>query len=167
MKNILMILVVAAVALTSCDNDKQKLSDSFDKLQRESDSLLQNHNALKSHHERHSASHASISERMTGVALEDSSWLETLSNHKVVLKGHEAEFQKVEQLFEGHRELRNSFGSLSTEEKQAQIDAMSNDHDEIKDIQNTLSSDHERLDSELSDIDEDFRNQQTANRERQ
>lgn len=167
MKNILMIFVVAAIAMTSCDNDRQNLSDSFDKLQRESDSLQQNHNALKSHHEMHSASHASVNERMTGVALEDSSWLETLSNHKVVLKSHEAEFQKVEQLFEGHRELKTNFGSLNTDEKQAQVDAMSNDLDEIRDIQNSLKSDHDRLDSELSDIEEGFRNQRTASRERQ
>src|SRR5690606_4867889 len=109
MRTILMILVVAAIAMTSCNNDRQNLSDSFDKLQKESDSLLQNHNALRSHHQMHAASHASLSERMAGVALVDSSWLETLANHEVLLKSHEAEFQKVEQLFEGHRELKTNF----------------------------------------------------------
>jgi chromosome segregation ATPase len=167
MRTILMILVVAAIAMTSCDNDTQNLSDSFDKLQRESDSLLQNHNALKSHHDMHIASHASLNERMAGVALQDSSWLETLANHEVVLKAHEAEFQKVEQLFAGHIELKNNFTNLSTEEKQAQIDAMSNDLNEIKDLQKGLESDHEKLDEELNRIAEDFRINQPPTREQQ
>jgi chromosome segregation ATPase len=167
MKTILMIFVVAAIAMTSCDNDRQNLSDSFDKLQRESDSLLQNHNALKSHHDMHVASHASVNERMAGATLQDSSWLETLANHEVVLRGHEAEIQKVEQLFEGHRELKANFGNLTTEEKQAQIDAMSNDLNEIKDVQKGLESDHEKLDEELNRIAEEFRTKQPATREEQ
>ncbi len=167
MRTIIMILFVAAFAMTSCENDRQKLSDSFDKLQKESDSLLQKHNDLKSHHEMHAASFVSLSERMAGVALEDSSWLEKLANHEVILKGHEAEFQKVEQLFAGHRELKTNFPNLTTEEKQSQIDAMSNDLDEIKDTQNSLESDHDKLDKELTKIEEDLRKKQTASRERQ
>jgi chromosome segregation ATPase len=166
MRTILMILFVAAFAMTSCENDRQKLSDSFDKLQKESDSLFQNHNALKSHHEMHIASHVSVIERMSGLKLKDSTWMEKLAKQEAVLKSHEAEFQKVEQLFAGHNELKSNFPNLSTEEKQAQIDVMSDDLDEIKEIQNNLKSDHQKLDEELSGIEGEIRKKQTASREK-
>lgn len=167
MKNILMILVLVAVALTSCDNDKQKLSTSFDNLQKESDSLQQVHAALKNHHNMHLASYATVTERMAGATLKDSTWLETLASQQVMLKNHEAEMQKVEQLFAGHSELKANFSSLTPEEMQAQIDAMSNDLDEIKKAQNSMSSDHEKLGNDLAKIEEDFTKDQTSSRENQ
>lgn len=161
MRNILMILVVVAIAMTSCNNDKNELSTSFDNLQKESDSLLQVHTALKNHHKLHMDAYVSVNERLTGVTLEDSSWLETLASHQVVLKSHEAEIVKAEQLFTGHSELKANFNNLTTpEEMQAQIDAMTADLEAIKNAQSTLSADHEKLGSELAQIEEAFKKQE-------
>lgn len=160
MRNILMILVIVAAAMTSCNNDKQTLSTSFDNLQKESDSLLQVHTALKNRHKLHMDAYASVNERLTGVSLEDSSWLETLASQQVVLKSHEAEIQKVEQLFKELSELRANFNNLTPEEMQAQIDEMTADLEAIKNAQSTLSADHQKLGSELAQIDEGLKKQE-------
>ncbi len=162
MRNILMILVVVAIAMTSCNNDKQTLSTSFDNLQKESDSLLQVHTTLKNHHSMHMNAYTALTERMTGATLQDSSWLETLANQEVVLKNHEAEIQKVEQLLTGHNELKANFGTMTVEEMQAQIDAMAADHEEIKNAQSNLATDHEKLTSELAQIEEGFKKQELS-----
>jgi chromosome segregation ATPase len=160
MRNILMILVVVAIAMTSCNNDKQNLSNSFDNLQKESDSLLQVHTALKNHHNMHMDAYASVNERLAGVALQDSSVLETLASQQVVLKSHEADIQKAEQLFAGHSELKANFSNLTPEEMQAQIDAMTADLEEIKNAQSTLSAEHEELSNEIAQIEETFKKQE-------
>lgn len=160
MRNILMILVVVAIAMTSCNNDKQNLSNSFDNLQKESESLLQVHTALKNHHNMHMDAYTSVNERLTGVTLQDSSVLETLASQQVVLKSHEAEIQKAEQLFAGHSELKANFSNLTPEEMQAQIDEMTADLEEIKNAQSTLSADHEELSSEIAQIEETFKKQE-------
>tara|TARA_R110000850_G_scaffold150497_1_gene273311 strand:+ start:229109 stop:229612 length:504 start_codon:yes stop_codon:yes gene_type:complete len=160
MRNILMILVIVAIAMTSCNNDKQNLSNSFDNLQKESDSLLQVHTALKNHHTMHMEAYTAITERMTGATLQDSTWLETLAGQQVVLKNHEAEIEKAEQLFSGHSELKANFTNLTPEEMQAQIDEMTTDLEEIKTAQNSLSADHEKLSNEIAQIEEGFKKQE-------
>lgn len=167
MKNILMILVVAAVAMTSCKNETQNLSNSFDNLQKESDSLLQVHMTLKAAHAEHMSNNMALTERLSGIALEDSTWLETLAKQQVVLKNHDAQFQKHEQLLSGHQELKANFNSLTPEEMQAQIDAMESDLNEIDSDQSTLSNEHEALNDELAKIREKLSKQQTASRERE
>lgn len=162
MRNILMIFVVVAIAMTSCNNDNQNLSTSFDNLQKESDSLLQVHTTLKNHHSMHMDAYAALTERMAGVSLQDSTWLVTLANQEVVFKNHEAEIQKVEQLLTGHNELKANFGTLTAEEMQAQIDAMAADHQEIKNAQSILTTDHEKLANELAQIEGDFKKQELS-----
>ncbi len=155
-----MILVIVAVAMTSCNNDKQVLSSSFDELQKESDSLHQMHTTLKNHHAKHTQAYTALAERLKGSPLQDSTWLETLASQEVMLKSHEAEIQKVEQLLEGHKELKANFSGLTTEEMQAQIDAMRTDLEEIRNSQSNLSADHEALNNELVQIEEGFKKQE-------
>src|SRR5690606_25681074 len=160
MRNILMILVIVAIAITSCNNDKQNLSTSFDNLQKESDSLLQVHSKLKNHHNMHKDAYKGLTERMAGATLQDSSWLEILANQEVLLKSHEAEVLKIEQLLTGHSEVKAGFQALTVEEMQAQIDAMTADLEEIKNSQSMLSADHEKLAKEISQIEEGFKKQE-------
>lgn len=155
-----MILVVVALAMTSCNNEKQELSKSFDNLQKESEELLQVHTALKDHHNMHKDAFTSVNQRLAGKTLQDSTWLETLANQEVVLKTHEAEIQKVEQLFAGHSELKTNFNDLTVEEMRAQIEAMEDDLEEIKSAQSTLKNDHEKLGKQLAQIEEDFKKQE-------
>lgn len=167
MKNILMILVIVAVAMTSCNNDKQVLSSSFDELQKESDSLHQMHTALKTHHAKHTEAYTALAERLKDKPLQDSTWLETLASQEVMLKNHEAEIQKVEQVLEGHKELKANFSTLTTEEMQAQIDAMRTDLEEIRNAQSNLSADHETLNNELAQIEEGFKKQELTAKSKQ
>jgi chromosome segregation ATPase len=167
MKNILMILALVAIAMTSCDNDRQNLSNSFDELQKESAELLQKHTALKNHHNMHKDAFTSVNQRLAGKTLQDSTWLETLANQEVVLKSHEAEIQKVEQLFAGHNELKAKFDKLTVEEMQVQIDAMEDDLEEIKSAQSTLKNDHDKLGKQLAQIEEDFKKQELTAKSKQ
>ncbi|WP_339611293.1 hypothetical protein [uncultured Planktosalinus sp.] len=159
MRNILMILVVVVTAMTSCNNDKQVLSNSFDTLQKESDSLLQVHTALKSSHSNHLNNYTAITENMAGMTLQDSSWLETLATQQVILKNHEAQIQKVELMLNGHQELKANFPNLTTEEMQAQIDVMTTDLEEIKKSQTELTAEHQNLEQQLAQISEGLKKQ--------
>ncbi|MEX0995917.1 MAG: hypothetical protein WDZ45_02575 [Flavobacteriaceae bacterium] len=160
MRNILMILVVVAIAMTSCDNDKQVLSNSFDSLQKESDSLLQAHTALKNSHSTNMSAYTATTETMAGKTFQDSTLLATLAAQEVVLKNHDAQIAKVEQLLNGHQELKANFPNLTPEEMQAQIDAMTADLEEIKTTQITLSEANVTLGQELAQINEEFKKQE-------
>jgi hypothetical protein len=167
MKNILMILFVVAIAMTSCKNDNQDLSNSFDKLQKESDSLVQTHMALKVSHMEQMSSHSTISEKLNNAPLADSIWLETLATQQVVLKNHEAQIQKHEQVLAGHQELKANFNNLTTEEMQAQIDAIDAELKEMKKEQSTLLNEYETLGHELLQIREEYKKQEMTARMKQ
>lgn len=160
MRNILMILVVVAIAMTSCNNDKQVLSDSFDNLQKESDSLLLVHTALKNSHSTNMSAYTAITESMAGKTFQDSTLLETLAAQEVVLKNHDVQIVKVDALLNGHQELKATFPTLTPEEMQVQIDAMTASLEEIKTTQNELSGNNEQLGVQLAQISEEFKKQE-------
>jgi len=160
MRNILMILVVVAIAMTSCNNDKQVLSTSFDNLQKESDSLLQVHTALKNSHTTNMSAYTTVSENMTGKTFQDSTLLATLATQEVVLKNHDAQIIKVEALLNGHQELKANFNNLTPEEMQAQIDVMTADLEDIKNTQTTMQGEHEKLGQDLAQVNEEFKKQE-------
>tara|TARA_R110002072_G_scaffold236749_5_gene394316 strand:+ start:1553 stop:2065 length:513 start_codon:yes stop_codon:yes gene_type:complete len=155
-----MILVVVAIAMTSCNNDKQVLSNSFDSLQKESDSLLQVHTALKSSHSTNMSAYVATSEIMDGKTFQDSALLANLVSQEVVLKNHDAQIAKMEQLLNGHQELKATFPNLTPEEMQAQIDVMTAELEEIKTTQITLSEEHVTLGQQLAQINEEFKKQE-------
>ena len=160
MRNILMILVVVAIAMTSCNNDKQVLSNSFDSLQKESDSLLQVHTALKTSHSTNMTTYAATSEKMAGKKLQDSTLLAALATQEVLLKNHDAQIAKVEQMLNGHLELKANFPNLTPEEMQVQIDAMTAELEEIKTTQNLLSGENENLGLQLAQIEAELKKQE-------
>ncbi|MCR9182124.1 MAG: hypothetical protein NXH73_04285 [Flavobacteriaceae bacterium] len=160
MRNILMILVVVAIAMTSCNNDKQVLSNSFDSLQKESDSLLLVHTALKTSHSTNMSAYAATSEIMAGKTFQDSALLANLAAQEVVLKNHDAQIAKMEQLLNGHQELKATFPNLTPEEMQAQIDAMTAELEDVKTTQNSLRDENETLGEQLAQIEAEFKKQE-------
>ena len=155
-----MILAVVAIAMTSCNDDKQVMSNSFDTLQKESDSLLQVHTALKNNHITNMSAYTATTENMAGKTFQDSTLLVTLATQEVVLKNHDAQIVKVDQLLNGHQELKANFPNLTPEEMQAQIDAMTADLEEIKSTQNTLRDENEKLGQDLAQVNEEFKKQE-------
>ncbi len=155
MKNILMILAVVAISFTACDDQTKNLSEKFEDLQKESDSINQAHSALMAQHEQFKADHAAISQQLMGRELEDSTWLEDLARHEVVLKNHEAQMAKHDELIRGHQELRNTFSSLTAEQMEEQISMMRDNHDAIMNDHETMRDDHEQIRDELESIRED------------
>ena len=165
MKKLTFIFALVAMAFTSCDDGSKGLAEEHDSLMRDSDSIQEVHAELQSNLQALRTEYQSLSQELAAGPVEDSTWLENLAQHEVLLQKHEGMLAGHEQMIQGHDAMRNDFNNLSNDEKRAQLDEMKNVHDQIEDDHGTIRSEQETMMDEHKNIRENWKDDETTEEE--
>lgn len=157
MKNYSLVLVLL-LAIISCNDDKKTFTDQYDKLMKQNDSIEQAHMEFQQHNEQMAMEHQELVAQLQGGEIEDSTWLEDLARHEVLLKKHQGILAGLQEMIKGHQELKDGFGAMSTDEMKIQIDEMSQLHDQIEDEHDTMREEQENMREEHNKIKEELQN---------
>lgn len=157
MKKNRLILVLLALVLVGCNDEEKDFADQYDELMKENDRIEQVHNNFKNSREELIQNHQEVMQQMESIEIEDSTVLENMAQHEVILKKHEGMLAGHEEILKGHRELKQNFGNLSTDQIKAQIIEMENVQKRIKQDQSAMKREHELLIEDHQQIREKFR----------
>lgn len=152
MKSFKFIFIVFAVALISCNNEEKDFAQQYDELMKENDRIEQVHRKFLNSREDLIKNHQEVMQQMETMAIEDSTLIEDMARHEVILKKHEGILAGHEQMLQGHKELKQNFGNLSTDQIKAQIIEMENVQGTIKNDQDNMRQEHDLLIQEHQNI---------------
>ena len=153
MKNLCIALFVTALVAVGCDDKKKDLKAQFDTLMTESDSIEGNHQEFEKIHNKMKAEHQKFTQKLDSMPVQDSTALEDMAKHEVILKSHDAILGGHAELIGGHNELKSEFDQASDVEMQAQIDQIKKDHDKMMREHITMQDEHETIMAEHQDIE--------------
>lgn len=140
-----LIFVLLALVLVGCNDEEKDFAEQYDELMKENDRIEQVHTNFKNSREELIKSHQEIMQQMETMEIEDSTILEDMAQHEVILKKHEGMLAGHEEMLQGHKELKQNFGNLSTDQIKAQIIEMKNVQERIKQDQSTMKREHDLL----------------------
>lgn len=157
-----MLFIMAAGFLTSC-GDNGVSREELMKFYAKSDSLRQEYQMLQADFQNTQSMHQQFLAQVQGMATPDSTALEELQRHEVMLQGIAANFTKVQELFTAHDTFRQQQegGTLTGEELKGQLDAMKDDHDEINKTLDDISSELDDIRNDHEELQQDLMNQET------
>lgn len=147
-----LIFVLLALVLIGCNDEEKDFAEQYDELMKENDRIEQVHTNFKNSREELIKSHQEVMQQMEAMEIEDSTILEDMAQHEVILKKHEGMLAGHEEMLQGHKELKQNFGNLSTDQIKAQINEMKNVQERIKQDQSTMKREHDLLIEDHQDI---------------
>lgn len=140
-----LIFVILALIFMGCNDEEKDFAEQYDELMKENDRIEQVHNNFKNSRDELIQNHQEVMRQMETMEFEDSTIVLAMAQHEVILKKHEGILAGHEEMLQGHKELKQNFGNLSTDQIKAQIIEMENVQERIKQDQNTMRQEHERL----------------------
>ena len=153
MKKLCILLFATATMVVGCDDKKKDLQAQFNTLNKENDSIEANHLEFEEAHKQMLAEHQKFSEELKTVTVKDSTVLEDMAKHEVILKSHDAILKSHTELMKGHKQLKSDFEGFSDIEMQAQIDQMKDDHDKMMEEHTTMQDEHTLIMNEHQNIE--------------
>lgn len=145
MKKSNLVIFLLALVIIGCNDEEKDFAEQYDELMKENDRIEQVHRNFQNSREELIRNHQEVMKQMETMAIEDSTIIEDMAQHDVILKKHEGMLAGHEQMLQGHKELKQNFGNLSTDQIKAQIIEMENVQERIKQDQNTMREEHDRL----------------------
>lgn len=145
MKKIILALTSVAVLAISCDNKSKELDEKFTKLISQTDSLQTVSSEFQATHDKIVTMHNSMKEKMNTMNPIDSTLMATMVEHEVVFASQTAVLEGQKKIMAGYSELASKFATLTTEEKEAQINAMMENNAKIIQENENLKSGYEKM----------------------
>ncbi|MDN3492473.1 hypothetical protein [Winogradskyella bathintestinalis] len=154
MKKISILLFTAALIFISCDDNKKNMTNQFDILMKESDSIEVAHTKFADTHKQMVNEHNAFSEELNGMELQDSTILDDVAKHGVMLERHDAILMSHNEIMKSHSNLRAKFDNLSDVEKTAKIEEMEKGHDKMMREHATMKDEHDAMKTDYNTIRE-------------
>ncbi|WP_373519558.1 hypothetical protein [Pricia sp.] len=145
MKKLVILLFTTALVAVGCDDKKKDLSAQFDTLMKENDSVETVHQEFEEIHKEMMAEHQRFTQELEGMEVQDSTILEDVAKHEVILKNHDAIIESHGEIIEGHKDLKADFDQMSDVEMEAQIKEMKEGHDEMMSEHATMEEEHDMM----------------------
>ncbi|MEZ7495238.1 hypothetical protein QO206_07055 [Leeuwenhoekiella aequorea] len=133
MKKIMLLGVLAASILTSCDDTRKVLHDQYLEYVMHTDSLDVVHDAMSVRHDALKTDTRTLSQKLKDVEETDSIAIADLAKHQVLLKQQAASLGKLKKLIESHADVKTYFmsDSISVEDMEAQLLEMEANNSDI------------------------------------
>ncbi|WP_439150920.1 hypothetical protein [Winogradskyella sp.] len=149
-------LLLLSVMLFCCDNDKKGLIEEYDTIVKKSDRIRTVHQNLAAQHDKMTAEHYKLSEELKGIDIMDSTLLEDMRKHGMMLERHDAILKSHQEIIDAHNTTDPNFDELNAIELQDKIDSMKkwhetmrNDHEMMKNEHNRIMDEHKSLKEKL------------------
>ncbi len=153
MKRLTMLLFTIALVFTSCDDKKKGLTAKYDDLMKQGDSIEVAHQEFMTTHNKMADMHQKFTEQLSAMEIEDSTLLEDIAKHDVILKRHDAIIESHTELFETHKTLKSEFDMMTDVEMESKIEEMKNGHEKIKSEHSEMENEHDMIMSEHEAIE--------------
>ena len=158
MKNLFFLLFVAVFMLTNCEDKKKNLTAKYDELMKQADSIEASHQDFMKTHNEMADMHDKFKQQLEGMELQDSTVIEDIAKHDVILKRHDVTLESHTEMFENHKNLKSEFDAMTNLEMEAKIEEMEQDHEKIKsehatmeDEHNTIMNEHDAIEKALNE----------------
>ena len=145
-------LFVLLILIVGCENDNKELSEKFEKLQSQRDSISQVHSNFKSTHDEMLEKFQDFNQKLGSMNIQDSTIFDDVAKHGTILEQHDAIIKSHDEIFEAHKEMKTSFDESSEAEKKTQIDEMIATHNKLMEEHKEMEEDHSMMEKEHEDI---------------
>ena len=162
MKKLILILTVAAIAFTSCNDESKNLSEKHQALLTESDSIMQVSTQLQDTHTDMLEKHRNLTTQVEASGIMDAEIMEKIAGHEVINEKHAAMLESHKMMLESHKEFKDNFDQLNLTEMKVQIEKMRQNHDQIMSEQETMRQEHDAMSEDHKNIFQKLADFQTA-----
>ncbi|WP_179005857.1 hypothetical protein [Winogradskyella forsetii] len=147
-------LLILTVMVFGCDNEKKELMAEYDNVAKKSDSINTVHQDMESHHSKMIEEHNKFSEELQGMEIKDSSVLENISKHGMMLERHDAILKSHKEIMEAQDNATPNFEDLSNIEISEKIDKMKAWHERMRNDHEMMKNEHEKIMQEHKSVKE-------------
>ncbi|MCG9970781.1 hypothetical protein [Christiangramia crocea] len=145
-------LFVLLILIVGCENNNKELSEKFEKLQSQRDSISQVHSKFKSIHDEMLKKFQNFNQKLGSMDVQDSTIFEDVAKHSTILEQHDAIIKSHDEILEGHKEMKTSFDEKSEAEKKTQIEEMIATHKKLMEEHKAMEEDHSTMEKEHEEI---------------
>jgi len=156
-------LFALLILITGCDNNNKELSEKFDKLQSQRDSISQIHSNFKATHDDMLKKFQNLNQELESMEIQDSTVFDDIAKHSTLLEQHDAIIKSHDEIMKAHKEMKTSFDEKSEAEKKSQIEEMVTTHKKLMDEHSTMDEDHSKMKKEHEAIIAKLDSTNTAN----
>lgn len=152
MKRLFILFFASVLMFTNCEDKKKDLNAKYDELIRQGDSIEVAHQDFMKAHNDMSGMHQNFSEQLASTEIKDSTVMEDIAKHEVILKRHDAILESHNTMFENHKNLKSDFDAMTDLEMEAKIAEMKDGHQQIMDEHAKMEDEHEMIMNEHESI---------------
>lgn len=145
-------LFALLVLIVGCENNNKELSEKFDKIQSQRDSISQVHSEFKSTHDEMLKKFQNLNEKLASMEVQDSTVFDDVAKHGTILEQHDAIIKSHDEIIEAHEKMKTSFEEKSEAEKTSQIEEMIANHKKMMEEHQAMEEDHSTMEKEHEGI---------------